>query len=121
MSWVDDAVDAFGRAMGLQHLALSEGGALRLAFERRGTLFIERSGDDLLMYLQRNHAHASSGMLTRALDLCHWRHNRQFLVRPGLKDDALVLLIRIPARDVALDRLERTFTLLGQLHDRIEA
>lgn len=121
MSWVDDAVDAFGRGMGLPRLALPESGALRLAFERRGTLFIERADDDILLYLQRTHAHASMTLLSRALDVCHWRHNRPFQVRAGLKDDSLVLLIRIAGRDVALDRLERAFMLLGQLHDSIEA
>lgn len=121
MSWIDDAVEAFGRGMGLPRLALPETGALHLTFERRGALFIERSGDDLLLYLQRNHGHVSSTILARTLDLCHWRHNRQMLVRAGLKDDSLVLLIRIPGREVALDRLERAFALLGQLHDQIEA
>lgn len=121
MSWIDDAVEAFGRGMGLRHLSLPDTGALHLTFERRGTLFIELSGDDLLLYLQRRYGHASSAVLARALDLCHWRHNRQMIVRAGLKDDALVLLIRIPGREVALDRLERAFALLGQLHDQIEA
>jgi type III secretion system chaperone SycN len=121
MSWVDDAVDAFGRGMGLPRLTLPDSGALRLAFERRGTLFIERADDDILLYLQRAYTHASMATLSRALDACHWRHNRPFQVRAGLKEDSLVLLLRIEARDVALDRLERAFLLLGQLHDQIEA
>ena len=121
MSFLDEAVTAFGRGMGLPRLALPETGALRLAFERRGTLCLERAGDDLLIYLQRQHRHAPAAMLRRALDACHWRHNRAFLVRPGLREDTLVLLVRLAGRDVALDRLERAFQLLSQMHDQIES
>ena len=95
MSWVDDAVGTFGREMGFARLRLPEQGAVELAFENRGTLALERAGDDLLLYLQRERQHRGVERLARAMDLCHWRHDRNPAVRAGVKDDRLVLLIRL--------------------------
>lgn len=121
MSWVDDAVGTFGREMGFAHLRLPEQGAVELAFERRGTLALERAGDDLLLYLQRDRSHRSPDRLARALELCHWRHDRNPPVRAGSKDDRLVLLVRLREWEVTPEALAQAFERLIRLMDEIES
>jgi type III secretion system chaperone SycN len=119
MSWVDDAVQAFGRGMGVERMVLPETGSLEIAFERRGSFYLERAGEDLLLYLRRTYAYASPQLLRRALEACHWRQNRPFVVRIGMRDDDLVLLIRLPPREITLDRLERALAYLTEMHDQL--
>ena len=129
MSWVDDAVTTFGRDVGLEALRLPERGAVELAFERRGTLALERAegagggggGDDLLLYLQRQRPHAGPERLARALALCHWRHDRAPPVRAGATDDdRLVLLLRFGAREVTPEAIAQGFERLVRLMDELD-
>ena len=121
MSWVDDAVAAFGRDMGLEALRLPGQGAAELAFERRGTLALERAeGDDLLLYLQRQRPHAGPERLARALALCHWRHDRPSPVRAGATDDRLVLLLRLGSREVTPEAIAQGFERLVRLMDELD-
>lgn len=121
MSWVDDAVLAFGRGMGVPRLALPEQGAIEVAFERRGSFYLERSGEDVLLYLRRRYPFAPPALLRRLLDGTHWRQNRPFIVRSAMRDDDIVLLIRLEPREITLDRLERAFAYLNQMHDQLNA
>ncbi len=121
MSWVDDAVGTFGREMGFARLRLPEQGAVELAFENRGTLALERAGDDLLLYQQRQRQHRGIDRLSRAMDLCHWRHDRNPAVRAGVKDDRLVLLIRLREREVTPEAMAQAFERLVRLMDEIES
>jgi type III secretion system chaperone SycN len=116
---LDDAVGAFGRSMSLDRLAVPATGALTLAFERRGTLCLERKGEDLVVYLRRAYPFAPVQLLSAALDSCHWRHNRLLPVRAGMRGDDLVFLIELGGRDLTQSRLEQAVSLLGQLHDQL--
>lgn len=130
MSWVDDAVAAFGRDMGLASLRLPEQGAVELAFERRGTLALERAaaaeggvavaGEDLLLYLWRDRPHAGPERLARALAACHWRHDRSPPVRAGASGDRLVLLLRFAAREVTPGAIAQGFDRLARLMDELD-
>lgn len=122
MSWVDDAVGSFMRDLGLPPRALPETGALELAFERRGTLALERAAaDDLLLYLRRTWpSHMEGARLMRALLRCHWREGRSPPVRLGLKDQQAVLLMRLPAREVTPAAVARGLDELVRLMDEIE-
>ncbi|HET6467205.1 MAG TPA: hypothetical protein VFG43_02390 [Geminicoccaceae bacterium] len=121
MSWVDDAVADFGRGMGVPLLALPESGAFEIAFERRGSFYLERAGEDLLLYLKRGYPFASPELLRRALEACHWRQNRPFVVRIAMREDELVYLIRLAPREITLDRLERALAYLTEMHDQLNA
>lgn len=132
MSWVDDAVAAFGRDLGMPALRLPDRGAVELAFERRGTLALERAeggggggggrgaDEDLLVYLTRARPHGGPERLARALALCHWRHDRTPPVRAGAKDDRLVLLLRFTAREVTPEVIAQGFDRLVRLMDELE-
>jgi type III secretion system chaperone SycN len=119
VSWVDDAVRDFGRGMGLERLALPEAGALALAFERRGTLNLQRGEGCLLAFLSRDYPFAALSLLRGALEACHYREQRGWPVQAGLHGDTLVLLVRIPEAEVSLPVIERVLDQLTELHDRL--
>lgn len=48
-SWVNDAVSAFGRQMGLMHFALNERGTAAVRFENGIGLKFENAGDSLMV------------------------------------------------------------------------
>jgi type III secretion system chaperone SycN len=119
VSWVDDAVRDFGRGMGLERLALPEADALALAFERRGTLNLQRGDGCLLAFLSRDYPFAALSLLRGALEACHYREQRGWPVQAGLHGDTLVLLARIPEAEVSLPVIERVLDQLTELHDRL--
>lgn len=120
MNWTDQALADYGRALGIDSLEFSEQGVVNLAFERTGSLFIERIHDDLLVYLSREIDHPSAEVYALAFYLCHWRHNHPFGVNPALRHDrTLVFSVRLKEEDVNLPTLQQVIGLLGELHNQI--
>lgn len=119
MSWIDDAVARFGDSMRLDGVRLPEDGSVTFAFANTGTLHVERQGEDVMLCLERRHPYIAERMMRAALDACHWRHNRPFDMHVGLKDDDLVLVIRLRGREVTPSALEQAFDLLRETHDRL--
>jgi type III secretion system chaperone SycN len=120
LSWVDDAVATFGERLSLDGVALPEAGAVAFDFASGGSLQLERSGDDLLVSLQRTYPFAPRQQLERALELCHWRHNRGFDPHVGLSGDDTVFVIRLQGRQVTPVALEQAIELLRELHQQLQ-
>ncbi len=124
MNWVDDVIRDFGRGMGFPELHLDEQGVVTLAFEKRGTLFIEKveegSTISLLIYLARSLSTHHTDYLSQALRLCHFQEGHALPIYAGLKDDTtLVLLTRLTDHEFTLPRLENAVELLTQLHQQL--
>ncbi len=120
MSWLDDAVAEFGKRVSLPGVALPEEGAVAFDFASGGSLQLERSGDDLLVSLQRSYPFAPRQQLQRALGLCHWRHNRGFDPQVGLRGDDVVFVIRLQGRQVTPVALEQAIELLREMHQQLQ-
>lgn len=117
MNWVDHAVDDFGRGLGLPGLAFNNQGVASLEGADLGALFLERVDGGLLVYLARELDRAEGELLARALELCHWRHNRWASVNAALRGDrVLVFSVLLPAPSVDLPTLQRAVSLLEELH-----
>jgi type III secretion system chaperone SycN len=122
MSWVDDAIAEFGRSLGLPGLQLGDQAVLNLVFEKSGTLFIERQEAELVLYVARQVAAHDDRRAEAALALCHPRQRWPLPVRAGLRgDDTLVLITRIPEREVSVPALQSAVELLFRLHDKAAA
>lgn len=119
MNWIDDALHDFGRNMGIAGLGFDGNAVAGLAFERRGALFVERAGDAVLVYLARQAPDRDGAWLERALRCTHYREGHPLPIQAGLLgDDTLVFLARVEERGFSLPALEKTVTLLTELHDR---
>jgi type III secretion system chaperone SycN len=120
MTWMDDTISEFGRSMGLTNLAFDQEGLICLDFESLGTLFLEKADEYMLIYLAREVPPHETGILGRALALCHFRHNLPFAVNTAFgADDRLFFLVRLVENDVSLPILEKSIDLLSQLHSRV--
>lgn len=95
---------------------------LRLAFEHRGRLYLDRQSTGLLMYLAAPMADDGLPHWRLALDLCHPRHRHPYDVRAGLhtgpEGDELVFGLLLPSGVRATD-LTQGLDLLTRLHARM--
>lgn len=121
MDWVNSAVDEFCRIAGITSNFTSTA-IVQLSFEQRGLLNIEIVQEQLVLFLTRDvQWHQRNESYIKALRLCHVSQGWPFLVRSGaLGQEALVLSVAMPFKDVSLPMLEQAFSLLSRLHDEIE-
>lgn len=122
---IEDVLTEFVRGLGLADYRWSvSDGLAAIAFDRRGTLYLEERPEVLLIYLSRRFdaRERLRERLCQALRLCHYRHNWPYAVQVGLRDESqLVFLARLPIREVTRPALEQTLELLTLLHERCEA
>ena len=120
MSWIDDTLRELGRSMGLDSLAFDANGVVQLAFERTGTLGLERLEREILIYLRRPLSHPDAATLRRALSLCHYDENAPFCVQPALQADGqLLFALRIGHPEFQLPLIERALAFLDLLHNQV--
>ena len=104
--------------MGIENLSLNPNRVLCLDIQGMGTLFIEQTEADMLIYLVRRFPQHASGVYAKALALCHYREALPFAVNAAFKeDDQLVFLARLRQEEFSLPVLEQVIDLLNRLHD----
>ncbi len=119
MSYVDDTVRQFGKMMGFSGLSLGEDGRMALAFERRGTLLVEKAGGEVLVSLSREVPAHRPGVLEKAMALCHYASGLPLMVNPALdKNRRLFFACRMPEREFSVPALERALEVLTHLQDQ---
>ncbi len=117
--WVEDTLRQFGRNMGIEDLELNARGVCCLVLERRGTVYIERRGEEILVYLARQVPYLDLPSMKTALRLCHFKNRRPLPVVAGMQDDdRLIFLTRIEAKQFTLPLLERAIQLHTDLLER---
>jgi type III secretion system chaperone SycN len=120
MTWLDGTLAEFARPMGLPAPSFARTPVVKLAFERRGTLYLERLDDAVRVYLVRTHGRLGRKALRTALELCGPAARRFGEFHVGLQgDDELVFLACVPAADFVAPTLARTLAELERLHDRV--
>ena len=120
MQWIHATIQDFGRSMGIDDLRINAGETLSMRIEGRGDLFLELSGQDVLVYLARPRSGLGHQGLARALELCHDRENTPHPVHAALHGDTtLVFLTRIPGSDFTLPTLVSCLSSLTRLHDSV--
>ena len=110
--WMNAVIGDFGRAAGLNGLALNERGAAALKFEDGASLRLEYGGDALVVALT-----VPTADVKRLLSLSHPKARYPFRIRTGLlsKTHEAVMAVRLAERDVTLPRVSGAFELLWRL------
>lgn len=103
---MDKAVAEFGAGIGLRGLAFGPDGLAALELKGLGKLFLERNGEELLVYLAAPLLPYDWGPLKRALELVHIDRAPARPCAAAYRDDQLVLLIRFDRREVDGPALE---------------
>jgi hypothetical protein len=97
-----EVVKEFGSLVGFQSLETNENDVIHMTIHKIGDLFIDEkyrdeSGNCVLIYLLRLYERFDGNLYKRALSLCDYEPNAEFLVNPVLhKDHALSFAIRSP-------------------------
>ena len=121
---LDHELNAFGMRIGLPGLGFSPQGLAALDVSGMGHLYFEkqqRHGDvELLVYLARPFPPHDSTLPERALALCHYRHARAFSLTAGMKGDTLILLTRLPERQVTAALLEEAVMELARVMNHLQ-
>ena len=110
--WMNAVIGDFGRAAGLNGLALNERGAAALKFEDGAALRLEYTGEALMVAMT-----VPSADVKRLLSLSHPRARYAFRIRTGVlsKTHEAVMAVRLAERDVTLPRVSGAFELLWRL------
>ena len=114
--WMNAVIGDFGRAAGLDGLALNDRGAAALKFENGASLRLEYVGEELVVAMM-----VPSADVKRLLSLSHPRARYGFRVRTGIipKTREAVMAVRFAERDVTLPRVSAAFELLWRLAGEI--
>ena len=110
--WMNAVIGDFGRAAGLNGLALNERGTAALKFADGTALRLEYADAALVVAMT-----VPSADLRRLLALSHPRARYAFRIRTGLlpKTHEGVMAVRLAERDVTLPRVSGAFELLWRL------
>ena len=114
--WMNAVIGDFGRAAGLDGLALNARGAAALRFENGSALRLEYAGAELLMAMT-----LPAADVKRLLALSHPKARYGFRIRAGIlaKTHEAVIAVRIAERDVTLPHVSRAFEILWRLAGEI--
>lgn len=114
--WMNAVIGDFGRAAGLDGLALNDRGAAALKFENGASLRLEYVGEELVVAMT-----VPSADVKRLLSLSHPRARYGFRVRTGIipKTREAVMAVRFAERDVTLPHVNAAFELLWRLAGEI--
>ena len=111
--WMNAAISDFGRASGLDGLALNARGAAALRFETGATLRLEYTGAELVMAMTI----PENVDLKRLLALAHPRARHGLRIRSGVlpRTQTGVIAVRLAERDVTLPQMNAAFGALWRL------
>ncbi|MDR2432617.1 MAG: hypothetical protein LBD34_02580 [Puniceicoccales bacterium] len=121
-----EVLQEFGALVGFKTLETNENGVVHMTIHKVGDLFIDEkyrdeSGGCVIIYLLRVYDRVDGSAYRRALSLCDYEPNEEFLVNPVLHNDqALGFAIKCPLITFDLNVLQKVVHKLKDLQDRLE-
>lgn len=123
MDWIAQTITAFGQGIGLADLALGTDNRLLLEMQSGGTMEIvyvpEVPAGQVVVIRSRPLDRDASRVAAQALRMTDFRQAADWQVQAGLRDNHLLLAMRIPERAFVLNVLQQALAELQKLHGRI--
>jgi type III secretion system chaperone SycN len=111
-------INEFGRRAGLPSLTLERDKPARLNIEGMGSLFIEETEEDILLYMARTFPSHDRDAPRRALALCRSGLARPFPIYAALRQSGtLIFLTRFNKKSFSLQSLEQAIPILSRSLD----
>jgi AAA+ ATPase superfamily predicted ATPase len=116
----------FGNEIGFNSLETNKNGVVHLTIHKIGDLFIDEkysdeSGGHVFIYLLRVYERYDGDLYRRALELCDFKMDDEFLINPVLhKDQALGFAVKYPIDFFNLNTFRKIIYALKDLQDRLE-
>jgi type III secretion system chaperone SycN len=124
MSWVDQTIAAFGQTIGIPGLSLGPHKMLELKMEHGGALgFLqldEENASEVLVHRSRPLGFDAARRIRRALRLTDFRHPSSWPTQVGVRDEELILAMRIPERAFTPDVVEQALSELTRMHAQVD-
>ena len=114
---IDHELAEFGRRMGMHGLTFPSSGIIALDVDGLGRLHLERRDDEdeLLVYVTHSLPVHDREAPRRVLELCDYRKGLPVVLTGGVYNDQIMLLIRLPQRELTAGLLEAHIRILGEL------
>ena len=120
MTAFDDAVSEWGRLLGMAKLRFGNEDVIELQMESSGSLYLEKSGDDLLLYVVQPIAYPTTALFRRSLELCDPRRHPDLAVNAGLRgNNRLAFFARLSGENVHPANIDQIFRLLCEMHSSV--
>jgi len=124
-SLLDDIITQFGRSLGMEDLALRDGGTVVLDMQQMGTLAFELIGErreDISVSLTRRVDFDDSRVPAKLMELCHYRNAPLFPIRAALtRAGDLTFAVGMEAGEFTLPNLNTAVEALIIFHQQSEA
>ncbi|MDR1432861.1 MAG: hypothetical protein LBI61_00775 [Puniceicoccales bacterium] len=123
---LSEVIREFGDIVGFQSLETNENGVVHMTIHKIGDLFIDakysdEAGNCVFIYLLRVYERFDGNLYRRALALCDYQPNEEFLVHPVLHgDQAIGFAIKYCIDDFDLNIFQKIIHKLEDLQDRLE-
>jgi hypothetical protein len=123
---LSEVIREFGTEIGFSSMEINANGVVHLTIHKVGDLFIDEkysdeAGDNVFVYLLRVYEHIDGDRYRRALELCDYEPNQDFLVNPVLhKEQAIGFAVRHPRLSFDVGTLRKIIERLKFLQDRLE-
>ncbi len=119
MRWVNQTIAEFGQNIGIQGMALAEGGELQLVTEDGGSIGLIHAGElhppQVIIYRAISLNYLTAGQLRKAMQLADFRLPRPSQVQTACSDKHLIIAIRFPERSFITSSLEEGIAILESL------
>ena len=121
MSLADQAIKEFGESMGMKSLGLNDG-ITALELENSQQFFIQKIGDDILLYLIAKIDYPSVAFFERTLTLCHFKKKKtKGTLYPGLiENDKVLLAMRLREEKISTQGLDTSLDFLIKTMQTLE-
>lgn len=120
MELVDTVIQEFGQQMGVPDLDASKSTVMSFVFEKRGVLFIEKSHEEVLIYLARKIEFVDHELCEKILKLCHYDNDFSLFMSASFKDqDKLIVMTRVASKDFNLQIIDRAIDQLTAFFDQL--
>lgn len=118
-SWIDSAVEGFGRHFGFAHFALNDRGAAAARFENGASVALEYAREMLCLQV-RVPMSADGASVRKLLVAAHPGNRFQYPLRTAYlaKTGQALFLVRFPERDVTETALWQVFSEMWALASR---
>ncbi len=118
---LENAIQDFARRMNMPSFALNHNGLASLLVGENMSFNLEKTDEELILYLTVPALSYDNAAAARCLELCHYKYNYPYTLFSGFFRDTHVLLLRFKHNEVTAAVLENAFHFLMDMPAKLEA
>ncbi len=117
---IENAISEFAARLDMPSFSLNDKGIAALQLEDESLFTLEKTENELLLYLTIPVPPYEGAMAERVLELSHYRHNHAFPLFTGFYDDKALFLTRFVHTALSAAIIENAFVFLIEQSKRLK-